>query len=174
MSETKTYVALFSSIDLAAEGIAHLHEQGIDDHQIQVISGFPLGHRILGRPKPKSYVPWFALAGVVIGWGVAIFLAGGMTALYPLKVGRQGLVNGGPTVVMLFEMMILFMLTFTFIGVFISSNFPSYKPMIYTPDISDGKIAVVYDVVEEKEGEVKDGLAGLGASSVGLAERRNL
>ncbi len=174
MSEMKTYVALFSTIDLAAEGIAQLHEHGIADSQIQVISGFPLGHRILGRPKPKSYVPWFALAGVLAGWGVATFFAAGMTNLYPLKVGRQGLVNGAPTVVMLFEMMVLFMLVFTFIGVLLSSNLPSYKPMVYLPDISDGKIAVVYDVPEEEEGAVKDGLAGLGANSVGEAERRKL
>ncbi len=174
MAETKTYVALFSTINLAAEGIAHLQERGIADNQIEVISGFPLSHRILGRPKPKSYIPWFALAGVLTGWVVATFMAAGMTNLYPLKVGRQGLVNGGPTVVMLFEMMILFMLAFTFIGVFISSSFPSYKPMIYLPDVSDGKIAIIYDVSEDKEGEVKDELASLGANSVGPAERRKL
>ncbi len=174
MPEQKTYLALFSTIDQAAEGIAHLHEHGIGDNQIQVISGFPLGHRILGRPKPKSYVTWFALAGVLTGWGVATFMAAGMPNLYPLKVGRQGLVNGAPTVVMLFEMMILFMLAFTFIGFLLSSNLPSYIPMIYVPDISDGKIAVVYDVPEEEEGAIKDGLAGLGASSVGQAERRKL
>jgi hypothetical protein len=174
MAETKTYIAVFNGIDPAAEAIAHLHEQGIGDDKIQVISGFPINYRVLGRPKPKSYVPWFALGGVVIGWGVATFLAAGITNLYPLKVGRQGLVNGGPTVVMVFEMMVLFMLVSTFIGVFLNSNLPSYKPMVYLPEISDGKIAIVYDVDEENEAKVKDTMAGLGASKVGLAERRQV
>ncbi len=174
MPETKTYVAVYSDIDPAAEAIAHLHEQGIDDSKIQVISGFPINHRLLGRTKPRSLVPWFALAGVVTGWAVATFFAAGMTNLYPLKVGRQGLVNGGPTVVMLFEMMILFMLGFTFIGVLLNSFLPTYKPQIYPPEISDGKIAVVYDVPEEDEARVKDQLASLGASSVAPAERRSL
>jgi hypothetical protein len=174
MPETKTCVALFGKIDPAAEAIAHLHAQGIGDDKIQVISGFPINYRVLGRPKPKSYVPWFALGGVVIGWGVATFLAAGITNLYPLKVGRQGIVNGGPTVVIVFEMMVLFMLVFTFIGFLLNSNLPSYNPMVYLPEISDGKIAIVYDVDEENEARVQDALASLGAISVAPAERRQL
>jgi hypothetical protein len=174
MGDTKTYVALYNEINPAADAIAYLHEQGVSDDQIEVISGHPINHRILGRPKPKSYVPWFALGGVVIGWGVAFFLAAGITNLYPLKVGRQALVNGGPTVVMLFEMMVLFMLVFTFIGVFISSNLPSYKPMIYLPAISKGGIAIVYTIDGEKESAVTEALDKLGATSVAPAEERQL
>ncbi len=174
MGETRTYIAVYDEIDPTAEAIAYLHEHGVGDDRIQVISPYQINHRLLGRPKPRSYVPWFAMAGVLIGWGVATFFAAGMTNLYPLKVGRQGLVDGAPTVVMLFEMMILFMLVSTFIGIFLNSNLPSYKPHVYLPDISDGKIAVVYDIPEEDEARVKDDLAGLGASSVAPAERRSL
>ncbi len=174
MSESKTYIATYDGIDSTAEAIAYLHEEGIQDDRIQVISPYQINHRLLGRPKIKSYVPWFAMAGVLIGWGVATFMAAGMTNLYPLKVGRQGLVNGGPTVVMLFEMMVLFMLVSTFIAIFLNSNLPSYKPNVYLPEISNGKIAVVYDVSEEDESRVKDDLAHLGATSVSPAERRTL
>ncbi len=174
MPETKTYVAMFGDIETTAEGIEHLHDQGVGDERIQVISSFPIGNRILGRPKPRSFVPWFALAGVLVGWGVATFFAAGMTNLYPLKVGRQGLVNGAPTVVMLFEMMVLFMLAFTFIGVFLSSNLPTYKPQIYLPEITNGKIAVIYDITGEDEDKVKEDLTKVGASSVAEAERRAL
>ncbi len=174
MSETKTYIATYDGIDSTAEAIAYLHEKGIQDDRIQVISPYQINHRLLGRPKPKSFVPWFAMAGVLIGWGVATFMAAGMTNLYPLMVGRQGLVNGAPTVVMLFEMMVLFMLVFTFLGVFISSFLPSYKPNIYSPDISNGKIAVIYDVDEQDEATVSKDLTSVGASSVAEAERRNI
>jgi hypothetical protein len=174
MGETKTYLALFSEIDPAARAVDRLKEQGIGDDQISIISGVPIATHLLGRPKVKSYVPWFSLGGAALGILLGIFLSAGITNLYPLKVGRQGLVNGGPTVVILFEMMVLFMLVFTFIGVFLNSDFPSYRPKEYTPAISDGKIGVLYEIPEEKGAEMVDTLTSLGAESVAITERQKI
>jgi hypothetical protein len=161
MGETKTYLALFSEIDPAARAVDRLKEQGIGDDQISIISGVPIATHLLGRPKVKSYVPWFSLGGAALGILLGIFLAAGITNLYPLKVGRQGLVNGGPTVVI-------------FIGVFLNSDFPSYRPKEYTPAISDGKIGVFYEIPEEKGAEMVDTLTSLGAESVAITERQKI
>jgi hypothetical protein len=174
MEETKTYLALFSEIDPAARAVDRLKEQGLVDDQISIISGVPIAPHLLGRPKVKSYVPWFALGGAALGILVGIFLSAGITNLYPLKVGRQGLVNGGPTVVILFEMMVLFMLVFTFIGVFLNSDFPSYRPQKYIPAISDGKIAILYEIPEDQGDELIDALTSLGAESVTITERQKI
>jgi len=174
MGETKTFLAQFSDIDPAVEAIDRLRQHGVKDDQMNVISGIPLTEQILGRPRVWSNVPRLALGGAVMGMLFGIFLAAGITNLYPLKIGRQGLVNGAPTVVLIFEMTMLGLLASTFIGVFLDSRFPSYRPKEYIPEISDGKIVIMYSVPEEKESEVSDVLNSLGAETITPAERRSL
>ena len=174
MSETKTFLALFADIDPAVEALDRLREHGVSDEQMNVISGIPLTDQILGRPRVWTNVPRLALGGAVAGMLFGIFLAVGITYLYPLKIGRQWLVDGPPTVVLLFEMTMLGLLASTFVGVFLDSYFPSYRPKEYVPEISDGKIAILYSFPEEKEAELKDVLNSLGAESIAPAERRSL
>jgi len=174
MSEIKTFLALFDEIDPAVAAIDRLREQGVKDDQMNVISGIPLTDHILGRPRIWSNVPRLALGGAVAGMLFGIFLAAGITNLYPLKIGGQGLVNGAPTVVLLFEMTMLGLLASTFIGVFLDSTFPSYRPKEYIADISDGKIAILYSIQEEKVSEVENMLNSLGAQSITPSERRPL
>ena len=174
MTEMKTFLALFADIDPAVDAIERLREHGVTDEQMNIISGIPFTEHILGRPRVWSNVPRLALGGAVAGMLFGIFLAAGITNLYPLQVGGQGLVAGAPTVVLLFEMTMLGLLASTFIGVFLDSTFPSYRPKEYISEISDGKIAILYSLPEEKEEEVKEMLSGLGAESIAPAERRQL
>jgi len=174
MSELKTFLAVFEDIDPAVNAIDQLREHEVSDDQMNVISGIPITEHILGRPRVWSNVPRLALGGAMAGLLLAIFLAAGITYLYPLKIGRQGLVNGAPTIVLLFEMTMLGLLASTFIGVFLDSAFPSYRPKEYVTDVSDGKIAILYSIPEEKEDEIKELLNSLGAESITPAERRSL
>ncbi len=174
MGEIKTFLAQFSDIDPAVEAIDRLRQNGVKDDQMNVISGIPVTEHILGRPRIWSNVPRLALGGAVMGMLFGIFLAAGITNLYPLKIGRQGLVNGAPTVVLIFEMTMLGLLASTFIGVFLDSRFPSYRPKEYLPEITDGKIVIMYSIPEEKETEISDALNSLGAESIITAERRPL
>jgi len=174
MSETKTFLAVFDDIDPAVDAMDRLREHGVNDDQMNVISGIPITEQILGRPHIWTNVPRLALGGAIAGMLFGIFLAAGITNLYPLKIGRQGLVNGATTVVLLFEMTMLGLLASTFIGVFLDSAFPSYKPKEYVADVSDGKIAILYNIPEEKDSEITDVLNASGAQTITPAERRAL
>jgi hypothetical protein len=174
MGETKTFLAQFSDVNPAVEAIDRLREHGVRDEQMNVISGIPFTEHILGRPRVWSNVPRLALGGAVAGMAFGIFLSAGITNLYPLKIGGQGLVNGAPTVVLVFEMTMLGLLASTFIGVFLDSTFPSYRPKEYVAEISDGKIAILYSIPEEKEAEVTDVMNALGVESITPAEKRPL
>ncbi len=174
MSEMKTFLALFTEIDPAVDALDQLREHGVHDEQMNVISGIPLTDQILGRPRVWSNVPRLAFGGAIGGLFLGIFLAFGIPYMYPLKVGGQGLLSGAPTVVVLFEMTMLGLLASTFIGVFLDSTFPSYRPKEYIPEISDGKIAILYTIPEEKETDVMEALNHLGAESITTAERRQL
>lgn len=174
MSDTKTFLALFDDIDPAVEALDRLREHGVDDEDMNVISGIPLAEHILGRPRVWSNVPRLAMGGAVAGLLFGLFLSVGMPSLYPLKVGSHAVVNGAPTVVLLFEMTMLGLLTSTFLGVFLDSTYPSYRPKEYITDISNGKIAILYNITEDKEAEVADALNALGAQSITPAEKRTL
>jgi hypothetical protein len=174
MSEQKTFLALFADIEPAVDAIDQLREHGVRDEDMNIISGIPVSERILGRPHVWSNVPRLAMGGAVLGMAFGVFLAGGITHLYPLQVDGQALFAGAKTVVLVFEMTMLGMLSSTFIGVFLDSSFPSYRPKEYIPEISDGKIAILYNVPEEKVNLVEDALKSLGAQSITTAERRPL
>ena len=174
MSETKTLLALFEDIDPAVAAIDRLRDMGIGDEQINVISGIPLTERMLGRPRQWSNVPRLALGGAVAGFLMGSFLSFGTPLLYPLLVGRQGIIPGPPTVVVLFEMTMLGMLVSTFIGVFLDSTFPSYRPKEYVREISDGKIAVLFNCPVENETAFVNAMTELKAQSVAPAEAQKL
>lgn len=174
MSETKTLLALFEDIDPAVAAIDHLREMGISNEQINVISGIPLTERMLGRPRQWSNVPRLATGGAVAGFLIGAFLAFVTPMLYPIQVGGQALIPGPPTIVVLFEMTMLGMLVSTFIGVFLDSTFPSYRPKEYVSEISDGKIAVLFNCPADNEKAFVNALTDLKARSIVPAEVQKL
>jgi hypothetical protein len=93
---------------------------------------------------------------------------------YPIQVSSQYPVPGPPTVVVLFELTMLGMLLSTFLGVFLDSFFPNYRPMKYVPEISDGKIAILVECPHVEENKITDALKKLGAESVKPAEAQHL
>ena len=174
MSETKTLLALFEDIDPAVAAIDQLRDMGISDGQINVISGIPLTESMLGRPRQWSNVPRLAAGGAVAGFLIGSFLAFVTPWMYPLLVGGQGLIPGPPTVVVLFEMTMLGMLVSTFIGVFLDSTFPSYRPKEYVSQISDGKIAILFNCPADNEMAFVNAMTKLRAQSIAPAEAQKL
>src|SRR5664279_2160273 len=104
MSENLTLLALFQDIDPAADGIGKLHELGIGDDHINVVSGIPVKAEILGRPSPKTSVPRIGMLGAGLGLCLGLFLLQGIPLLYPLHVGGQSLFPIPPTLIITFEM----------------------------------------------------------------------
>jgi len=170
MTELKTLLSVFDDIDPASDAVEYLHELGIEDDYITVISGIPVSEAMLGRPHQWSNVPRLALGGALAGFLIGLFLSFGTPLMYPIFVGGQPLLPIPPSIVVTFEMTMLGMLVSTFLGVFLDSYFPSYKPKKYLPVISDGKIAILYSCPVEKEQVSREGLLRLGASSVAPAE----
>ena len=173
MSDT-TILALFNEIDPAAEAIDKLHEMGVPHDRIDVISGVPISHRMLGRPHPWTNVSRLALAGAVAGFFFGLFLNFGTPSLYAVRVGGQALFPIPPGLILVFEMTMLFALLATFLGVFLESYFPNYRRMEYVPEISDGKIGVFFKVGEEGQEKYTEALNQLGAESVRPVEAQPL
>ena len=173
MADT-TYLALFEDIDPAANAIEKLHEMGVTNDRISVISGVPINPAMLGRPHPWTNVSRLALGGAVAGFLFGLFLNFGTPSLYSVRVGGQALFPIPPGLIIIFEMTMLFALLSTFLGVFLESYFPNYRPMEYVPQVSDGKIGVFFRVPQDEQQKFTDALNQMGAESVEPHEARQL
>lgn len=176
MTENISLLALFADLDPAADAIDKLRDLGVAEDHINVISGVPLNEAMLGRKPTPSNVPKLALGGALAG-----FLAGSLLAFatpysypVPIQVGRQPIIPGPPSIIVIFELTMLFMLLATFLGVFLDSFFPRYRPLEYVTEVSDGKIAVFFACPEGKQEQFTKAMKALGAEKVEIAEAKQL
>jgi hypothetical protein len=174
MSGSKTYLAVFEDIEPASRGIEKLHEMGLSDDSMNVISGIPIRPDILDRPAAITRVPTIGLVGAVLGFLLGVFLIWGIPFLFPLIVGGQPIYPWPQLFIIVFEMTMLGLMGFSFIGMFVDSGFPSYTPKEYMPEISGGKVGVLFSVPEDEEKKAVDELEKAGAESVAPAEARHL
>ena len=174
MSDSITLLAVFEDIEPATEGIEKLHALGVNDDDMNVISGIPIKGVILGRPSAVTYVSRIAFGGALTGMAFGIFLIYGIPYLYPLLVGGQPIFPVPQGFIITFEMTMLGLMGLAFLGMFVDSGFPSYTPKEYTPQISAGKIAVLFSCPDRDRKKFTDAMAKAGASSVGPMEARQL
>jgi hypothetical protein len=174
MAESTTLLAVFDEIEPATHGIEKLHELGVPDRDMNVISGVPIPGRVLGRPSALTNVSRIAMVGAVCGMAFGLFLIYGTPALYPLLVGGQPIYPVPMGWIVTFEMTMLGLMGFAFIGLFVDSGFPAYTPMEYLPEISDGKIAVLFHAPRQDQDKFAEALKSVGAEAVVPAEARHL
>jgi len=174
MSDSITLLAMFEDIEPASEGVEKLHELGLDDDQMNVISGIPIKHTILGRPSAITYVSRIGMFGAILGMFLGIFFIYGIPYLYPLLVGGQAIFPVPQGIIITFEMTMLGLMGFSFIGMFVDSGFPSYTPKEYTPEISDGQVALLFSCPADDQNKFVDTLTKAGAHSVKPTEARHL
>ena len=174
MSEPITLLAMFKDIEPASEGVEKLQQLGVHDDDMNVISGIPVKNTILGRPSAITYVSKIGMFGAIMGMFLGIFFIYGIPYLYPLLVGGQAIFPVPQGIIITFEMTMLGLMGFSFIGLFIDSGFPSYTPKQYTPEISDGKVALLFSCPVNEQDKFVDALKHAGAESVAPVEARHL
>jgi hypothetical protein len=174
MAESSTYLAVFDDIEPASVGVEKLHELGLNDDNFNIISGIPVKGAILGRPTALTYVSRIAMLGAILGMALGLFLIYGIPYLYPLLVGGQPIFPVPQGIIITFEMTMLGLMGFAFIGMFVDSGFPSYTPKYYMHEISDGKIAILFSIPDGEQEKFIDAMKNAGAESVTPTEARHL
>ncbi len=174
MTDSSTLLALFKDVDPAAQAVERLHALGLRDDQVDIISGIPLLETALGRPKKHTNVIRLALMGAGAGFLLGLFLAYGTPYLFTVHVGGQPVFPVPPGIIIVFEMSMLGLMGMAFLGVFLESNFPVYRPLKYIPEVSNGKIAVLFECPAGDQDKFIQAMQALGAESVGPAEARQL
>jgi len=174
MPETITLLAMFEDVEPASEGVEKLQQLGVRAEDMNVISGIPIKHTILGRPAAITYVSRIGMLGAILGMFLGLFFIYGIPYFYPLLVGGQAMFPIPQGIIITFEMTMLGLMGLSFIGMFVDSGFPSYTPKQYTPEISDGKIAVLFSCPTNEHERFVDALKEAGAESVVPMEARHL
>lgn len=174
MSEAVTLLATFEDLEPTSEAVEKLQQLGVDDNDMNIISGIPIKHTILGRPSAITYVSRIGMFGAIMGMFLGLFFVYGVKFLYPLLVGGQPIFPVPQGIIITFEMTMLGLMGFSFIGLFVDSGFPSYTPKQYAPEISDGKIALLFSCPEGEQDKFIDALKEAGAEKVEPVEARHL
>jgi hypothetical protein len=143
MSEkTVSLVALFDESTATAKAIDELHNLGIPEDNVVVMTDVPYPERALGRSSEWLTLPYIVLAGAVVGLLIGIFLSAITPHLYRLDVGGHPPVGFPPAAVITFVFTMMAIIVSTFLGVLWEMDFPSFGPAPYHKAVTDGKLAV--------------------------------
>ncbi len=174
MADTALVMGSFQDIDPTVDALDRLRALGIPEENISVLSHIPLSERVLGRPHRFSWLPVVALVSAALGLLIGLFFTGITPHLYIIRVGGQPIVPFPPTLLLLYEFIMLTLILGTFTAFMVLSRFPDRRPEPYDVELNTGRIAVVVEAPSDRREDVVAALEELGAEDIGEPERRSL
>ncbi|MFN2290465.1 MAG: quinol:electron acceptor oxidoreductase subunit ActD [Anaerolineae bacterium] len=174
MSDQSVVMGSFLDIEPSADALDDLRSLGIPDGDISVMSSLPYSPDILGRPHLKTRLPVIGLVAVVLGLLAGLFFTAITPHLYIVRVGGQPIVPLPPTLLLLYEFTMLFLIVGTFGGFLFLNHFPTDKPQYYDPKLNDGRISILVHCPAEKVAEATAVFEAHGAQDIHEPERREL
>ncbi len=174
MTESDKLMAIFDESTRTAEAIDALHEFGLEDDQIVVMTGVPYPELALGRHVEWLRLPQIVLAGAAGGLLFGLFLAVITPHLYRLDVGGHPTVGFPPAAIITFVFTMMATIISTFLGVLWEMNFPEFGPKYYHTMVTDGHLGVLIDLPDGKEEQIRLLLDDHGANLVERAEKQPL
>jgi len=174
MADQAVVMGSFTDIEPSVDALDDLRALGIADADITVMSSLPYSPGVLGRPHPKSRLPVISLVSAVVGLVAGLFFTAITPYLYIVRVGGQPIVPVPPTLLLLYEFIMLLLIVGTFGGFLLLNHFPSDKPQYYDPKLSDGRIGILVHCAPEKVTEAMAVFQSHGAEDVHEPERREL
>lgn len=174
MEESQSLMGLFHNAQDTARAVDELHEIGIPDEDIVVITGVPYPQGSLGRHQTWMALPYIVTAGAAGGLILGLFLAVITPHLYRLDVGGHPSVSFPPTSIIIFVFTMMATIVTTFFGVLWEMDFPRFGPAPYDKSITDGKLAVLLTFPQTMESGVRKVLESSDAYQVSVPKRMQL
>jgi hypothetical protein len=174
MSDKTVVMGSFEEIEATADALDAVRALGVPDEDIEILSSLPYSSNILGRPHLKSRLPLISLASAALGLVIGLFFTVITPQLYVIRVGGQPIVPTPPTVLLLYEFTMLFLILGTFGGMLWLEHLPSFRPQYYDPSLTDGRIALLVQCPDEKKAAAAAVLRSQGAVDIHEPERREL
>jgi hypothetical protein len=174
MADLDRLLALFSEATTTADAIDGLHEAGVADDDITVITGVPYPERSIGRHVEWLRLPYIVVAGALGGLIFGLFLSAITPHLYRLDVGGHPPVGFAPAAIITFVFTMQATIISTFLGVVWEMNFPEFGPKYYDKRINDGSIGVLVEFPADLESQVRQLLEQHGGTNIHQPEKQPL
>jgi ActD protein len=158
---------LFPDPDSAERGMNALQRAGISPKRIVVMSAEPFDDYSFSRMDHATAMPWLAAAGGVVGGTLGFLLALLTQESYPIVTGGMPILAAWPTGIVTYELTMLGAVFTTIVTLLVTTKLPSWKPKLYDPEVSNGKILIgVLEPSDEVRAEIENRLRGAGAAKI--------
>jgi len=160
---------LFSDPSSAERGMDALSRVGIRPDRIVVMSAEPFDEYSFSKIDEATPMPWLAAVGGIMG-GTCGFLLVRLTQEaypFPLITGGMPLLAAWPTGIVTYELTMLGAVLTTVVTLLITTRLPNWRPKLYDPEVSNGKILIgVLEPSDAARAEIEGRLLGAGAEKV--------
>jgi len=167
---TRAVYGLYRNPDAAQQAVNRLHAIGVPDGEITVISNQPYEEYDFSKRDKATWIYGIAGAGGVLGFVFGIWLTAKSQRAWPLPTGGMPTLAPWTTLVVLFELTMLFAILATVLTLLVTAALPQRKPRLYDPQVSDGYILVGVER-DEASDELKRALAADGLGQVKTIDR---
>jgi hypothetical protein len=147
-------LASYDYLDSAVDAIEGLRKAGFKS--LKAFAPYPEHHIEAAMGYGQSPVRVFTLVGGLTGAATGLAFTIWTSMDWPLVVGGKPIVAIPAYVPIVFEMTVLFGALATVIGLFILSRLPDFKsPVIYDPELSNGRYGVYVETPAERVDEAR-------------------
>lgn len=164
----KAIYALYSDADSAQRAVNSLRRAAPElEERIAVLSSEPYEEQEFGRGESKTFMPWLAALGGLLG-GVSGYAFTAYTQrAFPIPTGGMAIVPLWTNGIIVYELTMLGAILAAFLTLLVGARIPNWRRQLYDPGISDGRILVgVLDLPESHRGELAKVLRESGAEQV--------
>jgi hypothetical protein len=167
---TRGVYGLYRDPDAAQLAVSRLHAIGVPDRDITVISNQPYEEYDFSKRDKPTWMYWIAGAGGALGLAFGIWLTVASQRAWPLPTGGMPIVAPWTTLVVLFELTMLFAILATVATMLVTSRLPRRRGWMYDSQVSDGYLLVGVER-DEATDELQRALAADGLGQVKTIDR---
>ena len=167
---TRAVYGLYRDPDAAQQAVSRLEAIGVPGRDITVASNQPYEEYDFSKRDKPTWMYWIAGAGGVLGLVFGIWLTAASQRAWPLPTGGMPTIAPWTTLVVLFELTMLFAILATVATMLVTARLPRRRQRLYDPQVSDGYILVGVEGGEVTE-ELERALAADGLGQVKTIDR---
>ncbi|MBZ5695552.1 MAG: DUF3341 domain-containing protein [Acidobacteriia bacterium] len=172
MATVNSIYGLFPGPHAAERGMNALRAAGVAPNKIVVMSPEPFEEYGFAQADRPKWMGWLAPLGGIVGGVTGFSLAWYTQTAYPLVTGGMPIVAPWPTGIITYELTMLGAILTTILTLLVGSRLPNWKPKLYDPEVSHGKILIgVLDPSVAARADLETRLRGAGASEVKVTSR---
>jgi ActD protein len=169
MAALNSIYGLFPGPHAAERATYELRDAGVEPKDIIVMASEPFEEYSFAQGESSSAMPWIAVLGGLVGGTGGFLLAWYTQTAYPqpMITGGMPLVSPWPTGIITYELTMMGAIIATVITLLVSARLPNWKPALYDPAVSHGKVLIgVMEPRDDARDDLENRLRRAGAEEI--------